>query len=187
MIEYVKVTNTITITLENSAFLLTLFVYLRHGTRFSLIDKASLQTSQDHQLYSCLVSTFAVALGSFYTVPLVYDIIELNMDVIDRRRIFYVSFMVTGFLFMLTLYIAHRIRGCRFSLYARIIMYCSLSGVILNFTQLVLRGYLDINVLYDYRVYSIATIAINIITGCVLLSFPIKYLFNVYVENKSAE
>ncbi|MBD1584307.1 hypothetical protein [Pseudoalteromonas sp. S16_S37] len=187
MKEYLKVTDTITLTIEISAFLLTLFVYLYHGTRFSLIDKASLKTPQDHQLYSCLVSTFLGALGSVHITPFVYDVAELSMDVIDRRRIFYIFLMCTTFLSMLTLYIVHRVRGCRFSLYARVCMYCALSAVVLNYTQLILRGYLDINVLYDYHVYSIASTAINIITGCILLSFPIKYLFNVYVKHKSAE
>ncbi|BBN83208.1 hypothetical protein PA25_31930 [Pseudoalteromonas sp. A25] len=184
MKSYLVVTDAITLAIESCAFLITLIVYKYHGIRFSLVDKSSLKTAQDHQLYSCLVTTFMVAANSLYATPLAYELVALSMDVIDRRQIFYTSLMCSGFLFMLTLYIVHRVRGCHFSLYARIYMYGASVVVVLNYVQLVLRGYLDINVLYDYHIYSLGVISINILTAFILLCVPIKYLVHVFAAQK---
>ncbi|CAH9060387.1 hypothetical protein PSECIP111854_02595 [Pseudoalteromonas sp. CIP111854] len=183
MKEYYSVISDITVTFEVLAFLLMLFIYKHSGITLSFVHKSSLKTPQDHQIYSCFICAFLGPIFSLLGNQLAYDLIALSMEVIDRRQVFYVALMCHIFFFMLTAYIFHRLRGCRFSLIARICMYL-MWLMTMNYAQLVLRGYFDVNFLYEYDVYGVFIVFSNAVIAIILLSYSIRYVF-VNIYNKS--
>ncbi|WP_152614598.1 hypothetical protein [Pseudoalteromonas luteoviolacea] len=75
-----------------------------------------------------------------------YSLVALDLDYVVRRRLFYFSRLFSIGIFIVSVVALHSLRGCSFSRYSRAIVYVLLPISTTTLIQLVLRGYLDIEV-----------------------------------------
>ncbi|AZZ98918.1 hypothetical protein [Pseudoalteromonas sp. R3] len=170
MNEFYQVTGWIIIALELFVVLFLLHSFKQH--RFDLFfgGKSTLKKQSDHELHSCFLASLAVLV--FYTSSrsLGQYILSLPFEVMQMRQIYYFSLVCTGAAFITVLYLLHAIRGCSFSATARVVAYIALAVMFMNFAQLVLRGYLNSDILFD--AYGPFVVMGNVCTFVILARFP---------------
>ncbi|MCG7537202.1 hypothetical protein [Pseudoalteromonas sp. OOF1S-7] len=177
MNEFLIVTGWIIKALELFILLFLFYSFKQHRFNLFFGGKSSLRKQRDHELHSCFLSSLAVLV--FYTVSgsLGRYILSLPFELIQMRQIYYFALVCTGASFIVVLYLLHAIRGCHFTPATRLVAYIAVSMVLMNFAQLVLRGYLNNDILYD--IYGPYIISLNIVTFMVIAKYPLYKLVEV--------
>ncbi|RZM80328.1 hypothetical protein C3B51_12255 [Pseudoalteromonas rubra] len=170
MNEFYLVTSWIIIALELFIVFFLLYSFKKH--RFGLFfgGKSTLKKQEDHELHSCFLSCLAVLVFYPVSANLGAYILNLPLELIQMRQVYYFALVCTGVSFITVLYLLHVIRGCSFSATSRLVAYISFMLMCLNFSQLILRGYLDIHILYE--VYGPFVVSFNICTFIALSRYP---------------
>jgi hypothetical protein len=174
MNEFYQVTGWIIRALELFIVLFLLYSFKQHRFELFFGGKSTLKKQSDHELHSCFLSSLAIIV--FYTISgsLASYIIGLPLEVMQGRQVFYFAMVCNGVSFILVLYLLHAIRGCTFSATARLVTYLAFLTVLMNFAQLVLRGYLNSEILY--YVYGPIVMLCNVSTFVVLAKYPLYRL-----------
>ncbi|MBQ4812191.1 hypothetical protein A7985_17990 [Pseudoalteromonas luteoviolacea] len=150
--------------------------------KFSLFfgGKSSLQTIEDHELHSCFLTALCALVFHFIGVEVSKYILSLPLDKMPLRRTFYFSNLLVVAACITTLYVLHSIRECSYSNTAKRIGYLAIVTATLQMTQLIARGYLDYNGLYQF--YNVFGALINVTTLAVIAAYPIKIIKNYKME-----
>ncbi|CAH9067994.1 hypothetical protein PSECIP111951_03965 [Pseudoalteromonas holothuriae] len=147
--------------------------------------KKDLVSVQHHELYSCFLTAFCFLLFRILGSELEYFILSLDMEKIEKIKLFYTTNTVFLFMFIATLFCLHLVRGCTFSKAARVCVYTTLVFMMLQGMQLIARGY------YDYHalgmVYVIGGWMCNLIALTYVASYPIKSLKDYFREKRAAQ
>lgn len=174
MNEFYQVTGWIIRTLELFIVLFLLYSFKQHRFELFFGGKSTLKRQSDHELHSCFLSSLAIVV--FFTISgsLARYIIDLPLEVMHGRQVYYFAMVCSGVSFILVLYLLHAIRGCNFSVTARIVTYLAFITLLMNFSQLVLRGYLNSDILY--HVYGPIIMLCNLSTFVFLAKYPLYKL-----------
>ncbi|QPB82716.1 hypothetical protein CWC22_006790 [Pseudoalteromonas rubra] len=181
MNEFFIVTGWIITALELFVVLFLLYCFKQH--RFDLFfgGKKTLKKQGDHELHSCFLASLAVLVFYTSSSSLGTYILSLPFEPTQMRQVYYFALVCTGAAFITVLFLLHVIRGCNFSATARLVSYISFMLMFMNFSQLVLRGYLDNDMLYD--VYGPFVVMGNV---CIFVTLA-KYPFYRIMESKLAK
>ncbi|TMP27048.1 hypothetical protein CWB99_16175 [Pseudoalteromonas rubra] len=170
MNEFFQVTGWIITGLE--LFIVLFLLYSFKQYRFALFfgGKNTLKKQDDHELHSCFLSSLAILVFYTSSSSLGNYILSMPFELIQMRQVYYFALVCTGAAFMTVLYLLHAIRGCSFSTTARVVAYIAVALMCMNFAQLVLRGYLNSDILFD--VYGPFVVIVNVITFVTLAKYP---------------
>ncbi|WP_125720839.1 hypothetical protein [Pseudoalteromonas rubra] len=170
MNEFFIVTGWIIRALEFFVVLFLLHSFKQH--RFDLFfgGKGTLKSQNDHELHSCFLTSLAVVVFHISSGSLAGYILTLPLELFQMRQVYYFTLVCTGVAFITVLYLLHVIRGCSFSFAARTVAYVAFLMMFMNFSQLILRGYLDNNMLYYF--YGPFIVLGNILTFIVIAKYP---------------
>ncbi|KID55661.1 hypothetical protein JF50_14775 [Pseudoalteromonas luteoviolacea] len=128
------------------AFLYTLYVTRRRGYGFFCDRRHKLDNPADRDLVSWHITIVTLFVMQLIDHILQYSLVALDLDYVVRRRLFYFSRLFSIGIFIVSVVALHSLRGCSFSRYSRAIVYVLLPISTTTLIQLVLRGYLDIEV-----------------------------------------
>ncbi|QZO12624.1 hypothetical protein [Pseudoalteromonas piscicida] len=135
--------------------------------------KGSLKTPSDHEVHSCFISALCVLVFHFFSGSLAPYIVSIDgMEKLELRQFFYFSMLMSSVAFATALFFLHVIRGCKFSAVARYCLYITFAMMLLQTTQFVLRGMLDINSFSP--VYKISVMILNVLSLMVVSMYPIS-------------
>ncbi|WP_125564094.1 MULTISPECIES: hypothetical protein [Pseudoalteromonas] len=181
MNEFFIVTGWVITALELFVVLFLLYCFKQH--RFDLFfgGKKTLKKQSDHELHSCFLSSLAVLVFYTSSSSLGAYILGLPFESVQMRQVYYFALVCTGAGFITVLYLLHAIRGCCFSATTRIVAYIALAVMLMNFSQLVLRGYLNNDILFD--IYGPFVVMCNVGTFFILAKYP----FYRIMESKLAK
>ncbi|CAH9049985.1 hypothetical protein PSECIP111854_00441 [Pseudoalteromonas sp. CIP111854] len=147
------------------------------GTRKDLVSV------QHHELYSCFLTAFCFLIFHMMDSELEWFMLSLDMEKVEKIKLFYTSLIVLKFALLMTLFCFHLIRGCTFSPSARICTYVTLVFMMLLGMQLIARGY------YDYHALNIVYIVggwiCNLIAIAALASYPVRSIKDHYKERRA--
>ncbi|WP_046005635.1 hypothetical protein [Pseudoalteromonas rubra] len=140
--------------------------------RFSLLfgGKSNLKTLADHKLHSCFLTALALLVFQTTSRALATYIMGLDIALQVKIQIYYFALVCCGASYAVALYILHLLRGSMFSQAARYSLYLTFALVILNALQLLLRGFLESNLLYS--LYGPVTVCVNIALWLVVAKYP---------------
>ncbi|AOT09853.1 hypothetical protein S4054249_19370 [Pseudoalteromonas luteoviolacea] len=146
--------------------------------RFSLFfgGKNTLKTQDDHELHSCFLTAFCTLIFYFIGARVADAVLNISMDKIELRRLYYFSFIVHGAIFIISLYLFHKIRDCNFSNCAKLCAGMVIFSATFNIIQFIARGYFDFN--YFNTIYSIGIPLCNLATFIILTIYSIKLALN---------
>ncbi|CAH9049671.1 hypothetical protein PSECIP111854_00318 [Pseudoalteromonas sp. CIP111854] len=134
--------------------------------------KEDLCTLRLHEMHSCFMTAVCYLLFHLYSGEVDAFIITQLSTIDGQIKLFYLTAMINQFLFLLTLFSLHRLKGCFFSRTARVSIYTTLVFMALLFMQLIARGYFDYHELK--MVYVFGGWACNIIAVAALSIYPIR-------------
>ncbi|KZN58072.1 hypothetical protein N473_04855 [Pseudoalteromonas luteoviolacea CPMOR-1] len=146
--------------------------------KFSLFfgGKNSLKTQEDNELHSCFLTAFCVLIFYFIGARVTEVVLNIPMEKMALRRLFYFSLIVHAALLIISLYLFHKIRDCTFSNCAKQCAGIVIFAATLHFTQFIARGYFDFNDFYI--IYTTGVSLCNLATLVVLVIYPIKLVLN---------
>lgn len=172
MIDFFTATSWIIRTLEIAIVLNILYLFKQH--RFALFfgGQSNLNSADDHTMHSCFIAALTVMVFHFVSSNISQYILTVEMEKLDLRKFFYFSMFSCSMAFTVALFFLHTIRGCKFSVTARICIYLAVGQAALQIMQFVLRGMLDINTLSP--IYKVGVVLLNISTLTVIAGYPIK-------------
>ncbi len=136
--------------------------------------KTDIKTQSDALLHSSFLCAFTVLFFHFTSWGVGRYILAFDMEVMARRQLFFFMMFMIEFLFMITLFVLHKIRRCSFS---KVAIYClrlSLLFELLFVIELVLYGVLDITEFNN--VYQVLIPIMNIITLGLIVAYPVKHI-----------
>ena len=175
MINFITATDWTIRILELVTVLFLVVTFSKH--RFALFfgGKVNLKSQNDHTLHSCFIAALTVMVFHFVSSALAQNIIALEMEKMQLRQFFYFTMFSCSLAFAVILFLLHVLRGCTFSLTARLCIYLSILQAILQMLQFVMRGMLDNSILSPF--YSTTVLVLNVLSLAVVASFPIKQFF----------
>lgn len=166
--------------------MLTIVVYLLYyfkQYRFSLLfgRSGSLKTRADHELHSCFLAALVTLVFYMLFQQLLDYIATLPIEKMALRQIYYFIAACSSASIIITLTLLHAVRGCTFSPVARYCCYFQFIAMVIKTVQLILDGYLDIEVLRPFYQVSILTLTIM---QFILVA---KYPFKIFMIHKFAK
>ncbi|CAH9049670.1 hypothetical protein PSECIP111854_00317 [Pseudoalteromonas sp. CIP111854] len=138
----------------------------------------ALKSLQLHEMHSCFISLVVFLLFYIVAAEVEWYLLSLELAREQHIRVFYMGMITQQFALLVVLYMVHRLRGCLFSITARICMYTTFLYSSFLFMQLVARGYFDYHELG--MVYRIGGWACNIIAIAALSIYPIRQTLAYY-------
>ncbi|CAH9052085.1 hypothetical protein PSECIP111951_00545 [Pseudoalteromonas holothuriae] len=173
--------------LKGVEFLIVIFWLQKfHKMRWKLFFgvKKDLASVQHHELYSCFLSAFCFLVFHLVGSEVDQFVLSLEMDKLEKIKLFYTSGVIIQFSFAMTLVCMHLVRGCTYSPTARICMYTTLVYMALLGMELIARGS------YDYHdlgmVYVIGAWMCNFIAIGALCTYPIRSLKDHFRQRRVA-
>lgn len=124
----------------------------------------------DKRFLSWSITFFVVFILQFTDEPINSALIDADMEVMLRRRLFYFFKMCFGFTCIMSVYILHSLCRCVYSPATRYCIYILFTTMTINFIELVLRGFLNLNVFIP--VYRFFGLLHYVALTLVLLSYP---------------
>lgn len=146
-----------------------------HGAAIFYDRTIELKTETDKNLVSWGITFSILYIMQFADNPMNHAIIDLDVDYLFRRKLFYLMKMGFGLMFFISLYALHALRGCSFSRVTRSIFYLYTVLITIHFLQFILRGYIETDVLSPlYRLNAMLSYFLVTIT---MLSHPVSQLY----------
>ncbi|NOU51963.1 hypothetical protein HG263_15630 [Pseudoalteromonas sp. JBTF-M23] len=146
--------------------------------------KKDLVSVEKHELYSCFLTAFAMLIFHLIASEVDQFILTLNMEQLEKIKLFYTSGVIVQFSFAMTLMCLHLIRDCTFSPTARICMYTTLVYMMLQGMELISRAY------YDYHdlglIYQVGVWVCNFIAVGALCTYPIRSIKEHFKQRRAA-
>ena len=161
--------------LEVLTVLFLVVTFSKHKFALFFGGKKNLNSQSDHTLHSCFIAALTVMVFHFVSSALAQHIIALEMEKMMLRQFFYFTMFSCSMAFAVTLFLLHVMRGCTFSLTARLCIYLSILQAMLQMLQFIMRGMLDNSMLSPF--YSTTVVVLNVLSLAVVASFPVKQFF----------
>ncbi|CAH9049668.1 hypothetical protein PSECIP111854_00315 [Pseudoalteromonas sp. CIP111854] len=146
--------------------------------------KKDLLTTQHHELHSCFLSAFCFLIFHLIGSEAEHYLLSLEMQRMAHIELFYTSMAIVQFMFGLTLFCLHLVRGCTFSPTARICMYTTLVMIMLHGMQLIARRYFDYHELN--MVYILIGWTCNFIAISALATYPVRSIKDYFKQKRAA-
>ncbi|MBE0369241.1 hypothetical protein PAUR_a3055 [Pseudoalteromonas aurantia 208] len=142
------------------------FIILSYENAKVLLFGGSKDISSEHDafIHSCFLSVLTVVVFHFTTSSIRELIltIDMNMERLELRQFFYFMMFVLEFAAILCLFFLHRLRKCKFSIIAKMVV--SLA-VILCMNFVIQYYYRALNDVESYTpIFKTVTVAVNILT-----------------------
>ncbi|MBD1580771.1 hypothetical protein [Pseudoalteromonas sp. S16_S37] len=146
--------------------------------------KKDLATVQEHELYSNFLTAFCFLVFLLISFQLELFLLSLEMDLVEKIKLFYTSMVIVQFSWLLTLFCLHLVRGCTFSSAARICTYSTIVVMMLLGMQLISRGYFDYHELSI--IYKVGLWICKVIILTALVTYPIRSIKDYFKQKRAA-
>ncbi|CAH9049993.1 hypothetical protein PSECIP111854_00443 [Pseudoalteromonas sp. CIP111854] len=143
----------------------------------------SLSSLRLHEMHSCFITAKCFFIFHIIGAELEQLFLGPLLSEIDSKiKAFYLVGMINQFLFLLVLFCIHRVRGCFFSIPARICLHTTIIVMGLIMMQLIARGYFDYHELGV--LYSTVFWTCNFICIAAISIYPIRHTLAYFTKAK---
>ena len=160
---------------EAFAIIMIMLLFIRELTPliFSKIKKGK----NNGILLSSLLSALTVFMFHFMTSEVRDYTFSLGIEKMQLRKLFYLSMFTMECLFVITLFVVHKIKKCQFYFVAHFCFMTSCIMCLIQLVQLYLRGFLDLDYFVPY--YKLTVVSINLLVLVVISIHPLHSLYKL--------
>jgi len=177
-----KALGILIIKFEIFAFIMISILFIREIIPLLFHGKSNIKGEKDSALYSCLLSALTVAIFHIMTSEVRDFIFSFDWEKMKLRKLFYLSMLLMECVFVLTLFLVHKIKGCQFSLVAHFCFMTSSIMCLIQLVQLYFRGFLGLEFFVPY--YKLTVVSINLLVLVIISIYPLGSLYRILKLSK---
>jgi len=173
-----KALGVLIIKFEAFALIMILILFIREITPLIFGGKNKKKDENNNILLSSLLSALIVFIFHFMTSEVRDFTFSFEMEKMQLRKLFYLSMFMMEFLFVIALFLVHKIKKCQFYFVAHFCFMTSSIMCLIQLIQLYLRGFLDLEFFVPY--YKLTVVSINLLVLVVISIYPLHSLYQLF-------